>query len=199
MATELLSRRALDSKPFEFGRNEGSCRFPFSGALSMRAGRGSGVFGRLVEEPDRAGAEESKKRSPAEDIDVGEQSGLLFHEAVKKSHGAGAALRAPEMMAEVAGDRGGSLLQNEVGGIEMRSDFILVKCGAADERGGGHRDSDRAADVAQHVEEAGCASHLFTRNGGGGHGGEGNEDEAEREAGQHDGQQQGERSDLKID
>ena len=71
--------------------------------------------------------------------------------------------------------------------------------GAANEGGGGHRNSDGPADVAQHVEEAGGVAHLFARDGGGGHGGQRHKDKAQRKAGEHDGNQQRVGADVEVD
>ena len=54
------------------------------------------------------------------------------------------------------------LLETATDGERLRAEFGLVEVGAADEGRGGHGDADGAADVAQHVEEAGGVAHLLT-------------------------------------
>ena len=153
----------------------------------------------LLEEPDGQGAEEGQERCPAEDVYVGHERGLLQHHAIEQSQGAGSALGASELMAEICGQRGGFLLEDEAGGREVGADFGLMQGCAADERGGGHGDADGAADVAEHVEEAGGVAHLFAGNGGGAHGGQRDEDEAQGESGDHDGDEQSVWADVEID
>ena len=47
----------------------------------MRARWGSGVLDGLLEEPYGSGAEKGQQRGPAEDVDIGQERGLLLHQA----------------------------------------------------------------------------------------------------------------------
>ena len=85
------------SPPRANGVALGSC---FSGL----PGRGFSVGGRLFEEPGGGGAEEGQQGGPAEDVDVGHQGGLLLHEAVDQSEGAGAGLGGADG-GQIAGER----------------------------------------------------------------------------------------------
>ncbi len=75
-------------------------------------GRRCGVLHGLFEKPCGGGAEESQHRGPAENIHVGHHRGLLFHQTVEQSKGAGARLRGADVVSEIAGDGGGLLLQH---------------------------------------------------------------------------------------
>ncbi len=76
--------------------------------------------------------------------------------------------------------------------------IVLVEGGAADQSGGRHGDADRAADVAQHVEETGGVAHLLARESGGGQVGKRHKNKAEREAGDQDGDQKREWADGQV-
>ena len=131
----------------------------------MHAGWGSGVLDWLFEEPYGDGAEKGQERCPAKDVYVCQESGLLQHHAIEQSEGTGAALSASELMAEIGGERCGFLLEYDIGWCETGADLGLVEGRAADKSSGGHGDSDGAADVTEHVEEAGGVAHLFARQG----------------------------------
>jgi len=85
--------------------------------------------------------------------------------SVNEADGAGARRCGSELMAQVSGDLTGTLLKNGARWGEVRADFGLMESGAADERSGGHGNADGAADVAQHIEQAGGVAHLFAGDG----------------------------------
>ena len=165
----------------------------------MSAGGWGDVLCGFLEEPGSGSADEGEDGGPAEDVDVGHEGGLLLQEAVHEAEGAWARLCGADAVAEIHGNGGGLLLQHHGGGGEVCADFGLVEGGAADEGGGGHGDADGAADVAEHVEEASGIAHVVSRDGGGAHGGERNKDEAEGEAGEQNGNEQGVGADVEID
>ena len=115
----------------------------------MSAGWRSGVLYWLFEKPHGQRAEKGQERCPAEDVYVGHECGLLQHHAIEQSKGAWSALGASELMAEICGQRGGFLLEDEAGGREIRADFSLMQGCSADERGSGHGDADGSADVRE--------------------------------------------------
>ena len=164
----------------------------------MNARRRRHVLDGLLEEPHRGGAEERQERGPAEDVYVGFEGCLLLHQAVDHAERTGPRGAGTDAMGQVAGDLGGLLLQDRVGWRKLGAKIGLVEGGAADQGGGRHGDADRAADVAQHVEQAGGVAHLLAREGGGGQVGQGHKDKAEREAGNQDGDQQRERADGQV-
>ena len=76
----------------------------------MRSWRRGGVPGLLLEEPRRSRANERKDCGPAENIDVGPESGLLLHEAIDEAKGAGPRAAGADAVAEISGDLRGLLL-----------------------------------------------------------------------------------------
>lgn len=93
----------------------------------MHARTRGGGFDGLLEEPHGCGAEEGQERGPAEDVHVGHQGGLLLHHAGEQPHGTGAGLGTAEVLTEVAGDSGRTLLQDEVGRAEVGADLGLAR------------------------------------------------------------------------
>ena len=81
----------------------------------------------------------------------------------------------------------------------MRADLVLVQCCSPDQRGRSHRNSNRTANIAQHIPQAGGGAHILVRNGGHHHGGHGHKDKAQREASQRNGNQQRIRANIEID
>ncbi len=154
---------------------------------------------RLFEQPRGASANQRQHSGPAEDVDVGEQGGLLLHEAVDEAEGARARGARAHAMAEILGDHGRSLLQHGARLRQAGAKFVLVEIGAADDGGGGHGNANGPADVAQHVEETGGVAHLLRGNGARRHGGQRNENEAQRETGDHNRKQKRVRTDRQID
>ena len=73
----------------------------------------------LFEEPGGGGAEKRQQRRPAEDVHIGHQRRLLLHQAVDQSHGAGTARGGSQMVAEIAGDGCGLLLEDHVRGVRL--------------------------------------------------------------------------------
>ena len=67
----------------------------------MRAGRWRGVFWRFAKEPDGRGAEKREERGPTEDVDVGEQRGLLQETSVDQAHRARAGRGWSKLVAEI--------------------------------------------------------------------------------------------------
>jgi len=100
---------------------------------------------------------------------------------------------------EISADLRGLLLQDWVRWGYLPGKVVLMLRGAADDRGGRHGDADRPADVAEHVEEAGCVAHLFARERAGGKSRQRDEHKAQREAGEQDRHQQGIRADSEVD
>src|SRR3569833_798675 len=74
-----------------------------------------------------------------------------------------------------------------------------MKCRAADDGRRGHCNSNRPADIAQHVEEPGGISHHFSRNRGSRDGREWDEDKCQGEAREGDWHEQCIRANVEGD
>ena len=166
----------------------------------MRPWRWSGVFDGLFEEPDGCGAKEGQDGGPAEDVDIGHERGLLLHQAVEQAHGAGAALGAPELVAEIAGDGGRAAVAGR-SSTAPRLAPISVWCSAA-------RRMRAVVAMAMPMDPPMLRSMLkrpvaLPISSRGivevRHGGEGHKDKAQGKPGEHDGNKQREGADVEVD
>src|SRR3569833_2581360 len=71
---------------------------------SVRTGWRCDIFWRFAEEPDGRGAEVGEERGPAEDVDVGEQGGLLDEPSIEQPESTRSRGGGPNVVAEEGGD-----------------------------------------------------------------------------------------------
>jgi len=165
----------------------------------MRASRGSAAGLDFFEEPDQGDAEETHKGNVAEDIDEGIEAGLLEDLLVDLRVRAGGSLRVAKVTAEIAVEGVGAPLEPIAGLRDGSDDLVLMELGAASDHGLRGRDSDGAADIAEQVEDAAGVSDFLVAQRGVTLRGDGDEDEAEGEAGDDDGPEKRPGADAEVD
>src|SRR5580704_5337281 len=157
----------------------------------MRLVGSGGAFAGLYffEEPDDADAEEAEEREPAEDVDEGPVGSLTSELLVERGLGGAQSVGVTEPAGEKLSrglHRVLKLLASDGDGVD---DLVLVDGTAAGEECLSDGDADAATHVAHQVEEAAGVADLLVVERTVGCSANGDEDEAEAEAGDEDGEE----------